>query len=137
MRYFLVILCTLLLSPCFADDVVPIGSSQLMVATGPNNARKIVRSKDDLRIVIYEDATADLNTIYMTYSDDGLDWSEPLLLDIGLSPCIAVSDGDSFYVSYTKSNESIIKVMVFAADDLPDLAHARVSSQANRPLQTP
>ncbi|MBN1559148.1 T9SS type A sorting domain-containing protein [candidate division KSB1 bacterium] len=125
MRYLIAILCAAALSPCFADQIVPIGSSQLMVATGPNNARKIARTSADLRIVIYEDVAGDLNTIYMTYSADGVSWTGPLFIDFGLSPCIAVSDGDSFYVCYTKLNESIIKVMVFAPDDLPALAHAR------------
>ncbi|MBN1466982.1 T9SS type A sorting domain-containing protein [candidate division KSB1 bacterium] len=125
MKHLLIMLCALVLSPCLADDIVQIGSSQLMVATGSNNARKIARTKNDFRIVVYEDAIDDLHTIHMTYSEDGLDWAEPLFIDYGLSPCIAVSDGDSFYMSYAKSNESIMKVMVFAPNDLPGLVNAR------------
>ena len=119
-----VFLFVLLIALANAAEPVLIGTSQSRFATGLNNARKIARTQDDTLVVVYQDSIDNQQAVMLTFSADGLNWATPQRLDYGSSPAIAVSNSNSFYVTYTKSNESVIKLMVFDANDLPELNDA-------------
>ncbi|MBN1480833.1 T9SS type A sorting domain-containing protein [candidate division KSB1 bacterium] len=118
-------LFSLLFVHALVAQAIEVGTSSTRYATAFNNARKIVRTAAQRRIVVYEDSLADKAVVRLAFSDDGKNWQPKshLVLGDGHSPAIAVSDNDTLYIAYTKWNESVIKLVMLPADDLPDLAN--------------
>lgn len=112
------------LSFALAGETIQVGTSSLATATAFNNARKIARTLSDQFVIVYEDLHNNQNAVFYNYSADGQTWMGPQFLDYGHSPALAVSDQDSFYLSYTKSNKDVIKLMVFTFAELANLQNA-------------
>ncbi|RPI00191.1 MAG: T9SS C-terminal target domain-containing protein [Calditrichaeota bacterium] len=108
----------------FADEPLPIGSSSSIFATAFNNSRKIARTYDDRRVVVYESIVDDREAVMMTCSPNGRTWSEPFLFSLGCSPTIAVSDADTFFVLWDSREEQGLCLAAFHADELANPAPA-------------
>ncbi len=105
-------------------QTIRVGTSSLATATAFNNARKIARTLSDQIVIVYEDVYNNQNAIFYNYSDGGTDWQEPRFLDYGHAPALAVSDKDSFYLCYTKSNKNVLKLTVFTFAQLANMQDA-------------
>ena len=90
----------------YSRDPAVIGTSNRSDATAYNNARKIVRTSDDRRVVVFQDSTEGQSVVKWTYSDDGFQWSEPEVLANGSFPAVAVSKDDWIYVVWSSYNEN-------------------------------
>ena len=80
-----------------AQYPLKIGESHRADATAWNNARRIVRTSDDRRIVVYQDSLDGKSAVMWTSSPDGQDWSEPAILEYGACPAVAVSESNRVY----------------------------------------
>jgi len=89
-----------------ARDPVIIGTSNRSDATAFNNARKIVRTSDGRRFVVFQDSVNSQSVVKWTYSDDGFLWSEPQILANGTFPAIAVSKDDWIYVVWSSYDKN-------------------------------
>ena len=107
-----------------AGEAIKIGASQCSTATAYNNARKIVRTLHDRRIVVYQDKIDDRDAVMLSFSDDGKQWTPPFLFDFGLSPAIAVSATDSVYLLWYAADDSSLSLACFPAHELPDIKNA-------------
>ena len=112
---FIFPLCPALL----AGQAVQIASSNCPTATAFNNARKIARTFDDRRIVVYQDYLNDHEVVKISYSDDGMNWTEASLLAYGFSPTIAVSDADTIYVSWLTHDRDWPAMAKFYSHNVP------------------
>lgn len=117
----------LLFHTILAGQSYEIAKSLSMHATAYNNARKIVRTSGQRRIVVFEDSLAGKAVVKLNFSDNGQTWQQEssIILGDGHSPAIAVSGQDTIYIAYTKWNESVIKLLLFQADDLPKLVNVQ------------
>lgn len=92
----------------FSNDValaertaLQIGTSKNPQATAFNNARKIVRTSDDILLVAYQDSV-DLKSVVMwTWSADGYSWSQPEILGYGEFPALAIDEEDRIYAVWS------------------------------------
>lgn len=109
----------LLTSFLFAGDAIQIGTSNCPTATAFNNSRKIARTFDDRRVVVYQDKQDGHEVVKLTFSDDGLHWAAPRLLAYGFSPTIAVSATDTFYVAWLTYDKDWPRMAQFHAHDIP------------------
>lgn len=103
----------ILLNPitAFAGESKIIGDSNHYDATAPSNGRKMVRTANDRRVVVYQDSVEDKPVIQWTYSNDGFNWSPPAVIASGSFPALAVSDENWIY-------------LVWCLDDQPGLSVA-------------
>ncbi len=118
-----------LICSLYAGEPIQIGTSNSPLATAFNNARKIARTYDDRRVVVYQELEGGHKVIKLVYSDDGVNWSEPRLLAYGFSPTIAVSATDTFYVAWTTHDSNRPHTALFPAWNIP-------SEPLNAPPQT-
>ncbi|MFC1569656.1 T9SS type A sorting domain-containing protein [bacterium] len=115
MRFLRLFLCALFVVTLLkAQYPVKIGQSIRQDATAFNNARRIVRTSDDKRIVVYQDSLDGMPVVMWTTSSNGLDWREPQMLEYGAYPAIAVSEDDWVYVvwetvSLSQSNGAFLR----------------------------
>ena len=74
--WFGVLTILLILVPTFGifaqSDLVVIGYSNHPEATAFNNARKIVRTSDDIRLVVFQDSVGQTPVVMWTSSADGI-----------------------------------------------------------------
>jgi hypothetical protein len=90
--------------PCFlafaalAGESITIGYSTHSEATALSNGRRMVRTSDDRRIVVYQDSAAGKPFIRWTYSNDGRAWSAPAIIVQGSFPALAVSNENWIYL---------------------------------------
>ena len=90
----------ILLNPitAFAGESKIIGYSNHYNATASSNGRKMVRTANDRRVVVYQDSVADKPVIRWTCSNDGFNWSPPAVMASGSFPALAVSDENWIYL---------------------------------------
>lgn len=82
----------------FAGESKIIGYSNHYDATAPSNGRKMVRTANDRRVVVYQDSVEDKPVIRWTCSNDGFNWSPPAVIASGSFPALAVSDENWIYL---------------------------------------
>jgi hypothetical protein len=80
---------------------IPIGISNSPRATAFNNARKIVRTSDDIRLVVYQDSLDTKSAVMWTWSADGFIWSRPEVLGVGEFPALAIDADDRIYAAWS------------------------------------
>jgi len=80
---------------------IPIGFSNSARATAFNNARKIVRTSDDIRLVVYQDSLDTKSVVMWTWSEDGFIWSRPEVLGYGEFPALAIDSYDRIYAAWS------------------------------------
>ncbi len=134
-------LITILLLPLalMAGNAIHIGSSLNSKATAGNNARMIARTLDDRRVVVYQDSTNGHETIKLLFSDDGTNWTAPLLFAYGFAPSIAVTTTDTFYVTWLTRDSDWPRGVKFHSRDIPAIPqnsppHARGEQQNINPV---
>ncbi|MBN1351211.1 T9SS type A sorting domain-containing protein [candidate division KSB1 bacterium] len=84
--------------PQSPKPIVHIAHTNHPNATAYAGSRKIVRTQDDQRFVVYEDYKLNQNQILMTKSLDGRKWAEPAFIAEGMSPAIAIDARDNLYL---------------------------------------
>jgi hypothetical protein len=105
MILLLVFMClTLNISSSAGRKAVHIGTSSSPLATAYNNARKIVRTSDDIRLVVYQDSVDHRPVIRWTWSADGFVWSQPEVLRGGEFPALAIDQNDRIYAAWTNTD---------------------------------
>lgn len=95
---------------------VVIGTSNTSLATAWNNARKIERTSDDIRLVVYHDSLADGPVVMWTASADGVEWSEPASLGKGEFPALAIDEEDRFYAAWADADSPAVHIVTFQRD---------------------
>lgn len=95
---------------------VIIGTSNTSLATAWNNARKIERTSDDIRLVVYHDSIADGPVVMWTASADGVEWSEPASLGKGEFPALAIDEEDRFYAAWADADSPAVSLVLFQRD---------------------
>ncbi|MCI0512382.1 T9SS type A sorting domain-containing protein [candidate division KSB1 bacterium] len=87
-----------------ANQITKIATTNHPAATARNNGRRIVRTADDRRLVVYQDLVAPRPAIYWVYSDDGVNWSAPTMLAYGSDPALTIAENDWIYVVWILEN---------------------------------
>jgi hypothetical protein len=95
---------------------VVIGTSNSSLATAWNNARKIERTSDDIRLVVYQDSLADGPVVMWTFSADGIEWSGPAILGRGEFPALAIDEEDHFYAAWADADSPAVHIVPFMRD---------------------
>jgi hypothetical protein len=112
--FLFVLACSL-----FAGDAIQIGTSNSPLATAYNNSRKIARTYEDRRVVVYEDKEDGYDIVKLTYSDDGENWTEPMTFAYGYGPTIAVSKEGRFAVAWLSNTKDVPLFDTFWTDNMP------------------
>ncbi|MDM7924935.1 MAG: T9SS type A sorting domain-containing protein [bacterium] len=114
---------------------VVIGTSNSSLATAWNNARKIERTSDDIRLVVYHDSLADGPVVMWTASADGIEWSEPAILGKGEFPALAIDEEDCFYAAWADADSPAVHIVSFQRDpQIPGRILAHEPERVNLPL---
>jgi hypothetical protein len=117
---FLLFIILSILSPVFGiqtePDPIVIGYSNHPEATAFNNARKIVRTSDDIRLVVYQDSVGWKPVVMWTTSPDGIAWSEPEPLGEGEFPALAIDSTDHVFAVWTRQDSSLLNFASFEKD---------------------
>ena len=126
--------------PAIAEDAVQIGETNCPDALAPNSARKIVRTSLDRRVVIFQDSSNHRSAIKLTFSDDGINWTIPNLLDFGSEPSLAIGQDDQIYGCWIGENGDRIAICLLTPDTSTSSLVAFklwVSPAFDEPLQHP
>jgi hypothetical protein len=108
------------MDPALAErKAVPIGISNSSQATAFNNARKIVRTSDDIRLVVYQDSVDQESVVMWTWSADGFTWSQPEVLGAGEFPALTIGSDDRIYAAWTDADSMKIHLASFQRES-PD-----------------
>lgn len=82
----------------FAGESKIIGYSNRSDATAQSNGRRMIRTSDDRRILVYQDSLDGKPVIQWIHSNDGRRWSSPAVMANGSFPALAVSDENWIYL---------------------------------------
>ncbi|MCG3118262.1 MAG: hypothetical protein ALAOOOJD_00430 [bacterium] len=92
MLYFLIAF------PILAGESIRIGYTNHWDATAYSNGRRMVRTADDRRVVVYQDILAGQPVVVCVQSHDGVTWSSPSVVAPGAFPALAVNDENWIYL---------------------------------------
>ncbi|NOZ61035.1 MAG: T9SS type A sorting domain-containing protein [Calditrichaeota bacterium] len=123
-----------------ADEAVQIGGTNCPNALADNNTRKIVRTSFDRRVVVFQDSSNHRPAIKLTFSDDGINWTEPSLLDFGSEPSLAIGQDDQIYSCWIGEDGDRVAICLLTPDTSTSSLVALklwVCPAFNEPLQHP
>lgn len=96
--FFYLFLYFLIAFPAWAGESMIIGYTNNSDATAYSNGRKMVRTSDDCRVVVYQDSLAGRPVVVCVQSRNGATWSSPSVVAQGSHPALAVNEENWIYL---------------------------------------